>query len=72
MFTETDKTSHDVADVHGQSRGTLLSLAELHLDLLHVFMHPLRLLLVLYQLGVELSAPLHLREAADDRTLRNK
>lgn len=72
MFTETYMTQRDKTDVHGQSWGTLLSLAELHLDLLHVIMHPLRLLLVLYQLGIELSAPLHLQEAAGDGTVRNK
>lgn len=47
--------------MHARSWGTLLSLAKLHLDVLHVVSHPLRLLLTLHQLSVELRAPLHLR-----------
>lgn len=58
--------------MHARSWGTLLSLAKLHLDVLHVVSHPLRLLLTLHQLSVELRAPLHLRERADNRTSHKK
>lgn len=44
------------------SWGTLLSLAKLRLNVLHVVSHPLGFLLALYHLGAELSAPLHLQE----------
>lgn len=47
---------------------TLLSLAELRLDILHVFSHPLQLLLTLDQLSIELSTLLHLQVKADNRS----
>lgn len=51
--------------MHGPSCGTLLCLTKLHLQVFHVVDHPLRLLLTLAQLSLELTAALHLQETAD-------
>lgn len=76
LYTETywmqdDSSCYDMADMRAQSLGTLLSLAKLRLNILHVVSHPLQPLLALHQLSAEQRAPLHLRQKAktSDKTL---
>lgn len=73
LYTETywmqnDRSCYDMADMHAQSLGTLLSLAKLRLNVLHVVSHPLQPLLTLHQLSAEQRASLHLRQGEKAKT----
>lgn len=57
-----------MADMHAQSLGTLLSLAKLRLNVLHVVSHPLQPLLTLHQLSAEQRAPLYLQHGEKAKT----
>lgn len=65
---QNDSSCYDMTDMHGQSLGTLLSLAKLRLNVLHVVSHPLQPLLTLHQLSAEQRAPLHLQQGEKAKT----
>lgn len=64
-WMQNDSSCYDMADMH---LGTLLSLAKLRLNVLHVVSHPLQPLLTLHQLSAEQRAPLHLRQGEKAKT----